>query len=268
MDIADLRERVIISTLALGGFRSGTLVKLQYRHVQRDLEKGVIPLHIHVEAEITKGKYGDYDTFLGQEAAEYLKVYLQARKIGSRELRTPQEQLTSESPLIRNAHSAAPKPITTTQIHRIIHQLYRQAGLLSKGNGRRYALRGHSLRKYFRTQLAALGMNTDYIEYMMEHKVSTYHGVQMKGVEFLRRQYQACNLSIRPKTKISKVEMVKAFAQGLGLDPEEILSREALARPHRTIISGPEREREDLHILSYAIKDLIKQEIAADSKTV
>ena len=42
----------------------------------------------------------------------------------------------------------------------------------------------------------------------------------------------------------------------------------ALARPHRTIICGSEREREDLYILSYAIKDLIKQEIAADSKTV
>jgi integrase len=68
MDIADLRERVIISTLALGGFRIGTLEKLLYRHVQRDLEKGITPVHIHVEAEITKGKYDDYDTVLGQEA--------------------------------------------------------------------------------------------------------------------------------------------------------------------------------------------------------
>ena len=68
--------------------------------------------------------------------------------------------------------------------------------------------------------------------------------------------------------KVSKIDMVKAFAQGLGLDPEEILSREALARPHRTILSGQEREQEDFQILSHAIKDLIKQEIAADSKTV
>src|SRR4030067_2501403 len=59
LDIADLRERVIITMLALGGFRIGTLVKLQYRHVKRDLEKGIIPIHIHVEAEITKGKYHD-----------------------------------------------------------------------------------------------------------------------------------------------------------------------------------------------------------------
>jgi hypothetical protein len=62
--------------LALSGFWIGTLAKLQYRHVKRNLEKGTIPVHIHIEAEITKGKYHDYDTFLGQEAAEYLKAYL------------------------------------------------------------------------------------------------------------------------------------------------------------------------------------------------
>jgi integrase len=39
IDIADLRLKVIVSMLALGGFRIGTLVKLQYRHVKRDLEK-------------------------------------------------------------------------------------------------------------------------------------------------------------------------------------------------------------------------------------
>ncbi|HDQ06122.1 MAG TPA: hypothetical protein ENN36_05310, partial [Candidatus Bathyarchaeota archaeon] len=73
IELADVREKVIVSMLALGGFRIGTLVKLQYRHVKRDLEKMNTPIHIHVEAEITKGKYHDYDAFIGQEAAEYLR---------------------------------------------------------------------------------------------------------------------------------------------------------------------------------------------------
>ncbi|MGF3536933.1 MAG: tyrosine-type recombinase/integrase, partial [Candidatus Bathyarchaeia archaeon] len=80
LDIADLRERVIITMLALGGFRIGTLVKLRYRHVKRDLEKQATPIHVHVEAEITKGKYHDYDTFLNQEAAQYLRDYLDIRR--------------------------------------------------------------------------------------------------------------------------------------------------------------------------------------------
>lgn len=80
LEIADLREKVIVSALALGAFREETLAKLQYRHVREDLEKGVVPIHIHVEAEITKGKYHDYDTFLGAEAAEYLKLYMEQRR--------------------------------------------------------------------------------------------------------------------------------------------------------------------------------------------
>lgn len=34
MDIADLREKLIVSLLSLSGVRVGTLVKLQYRHVK------------------------------------------------------------------------------------------------------------------------------------------------------------------------------------------------------------------------------------------
>src|SRR5208283_2983560 len=80
LDVADLREKVIVSILALGGFREGTLVRLRYRHVKEDLEKGTIPVHIQVESDITKGKYHDYDTFLGEEAVEYLRLYLEARR--------------------------------------------------------------------------------------------------------------------------------------------------------------------------------------------
>lgn len=73
IDLADLRGKVIVSLLALSGVRIGTLAKLQYRHVKHDLESGVVPVHVHIEAEITKGKYHDYDTFIGSEAVEYLK---------------------------------------------------------------------------------------------------------------------------------------------------------------------------------------------------
>jgi hypothetical protein len=34
-------EKVIVSMLALGGFREGTLVRLRHRHVREELEKGI-----------------------------------------------------------------------------------------------------------------------------------------------------------------------------------------------------------------------------------
>ena len=98
--------------LALGGFRIGTLIKLQYRHVRRDLEKGITPIHIHVESEITKGKYHDYDTFLSQEVADYLRAYLEIRRQGTQKI--PPEHIHDASPLIRNQQSKQVLPIATS----------------------------------------------------------------------------------------------------------------------------------------------------------
>lgn len=76
--------------------------------------------------------------------------------------------------------------------------------------------------------MASLGVQTDYIEYMMGHTISTYHDIRMKGIEFLRGIYAASGLSIRPKTIVGKVEAIKEIMRAWGLNPEEILTREAL----------------------------------------
>ena len=210
IEIANVREKVIISMLALGGFRIGTLVKLQYRHVKRDLEKMKSPIHVHVEAEITKGKYHDYDAFIGQEAAEYLRTYIDLRRQGSPTGRTPPENIHYESPLIRDKLHKYPRPITPGRLHQIVHDLYIKTNLINKKPlGRRYDLRTHSIRKFFRTQMAALGVDRDYIEYMMGHTISTYHDIKMKGMDFLRGIYNASGLSIKPKTRLSKIDALK-----------------------------------------------------------
>lgn len=142
LDMADLREKVIISMLALGGFREGTLVRLQYRHVREDLERGLVPLHIHVEPEITKGKYHDYDTFIGAEAVEYLKLYLQARRKGNLDARLQPEDIHDESPLICDIRSRTPRPIGEKRIYKTIHELYFKGGAPEAGSKwRLHALR-------------------------------------------------------------------------------------------------------------------------------
>jgi len=123
IEIGDIREKTIVSILALSGMRIGTLVKLEYRHVMKDLDAGRMPVHLHIESEIVKGKYGDYDTFLGKEAVKYLKTYLETRERGTRKI--PPETLYPNSPLIRNSRDHIPKPITESQVHRIIHKLYK-----------------------------------------------------------------------------------------------------------------------------------------------
>jgi len=53
----------------------------------------------------------------------------------------------------------------------------------------------------------------DYIEYMMGHTISAYNDVKMKGIEFPRNLYASSGLSIRPKTKISKIEQLKLIIE-------------------------------------------------------
>ena len=134
-----------------------------------------------------------------------------------------------------------------------------KAGIITTTGKIRYKLRAHSIRKYFRTQLGAIStIPRDYIEYMMGHKINTYNDIQMKGIEFLRNLYISSGLSIRSKTKLSKVDQLKMFAESLGLNPDEVLSRDAITRPHRTVID-PEQNK--IEVLNQAHKQAIIMEL-------
>jgi site-specific recombinase XerD len=267
LDIADLREKFIISAFALGGFREETFSKLTYRHIKEDLETNMVPLHIHIEAEITKGKYGDYDTFLGPEAVNYLKLYLDQRRQGNNDYRQDKnrrylkpEELTDNSPLIRDASKNEVKGVTPKQIRKIIHDLYVQAGLIKPSMGRLYELRTHSIRKYFKTQMIALGVQEAYVDYMMGHIPDTYDDIQSLGIDKLRNIYSAAGLAIRPKTQHSKLETIKEMIRALGENPEQILTRDALAQ-------GATTDKQDigdhqLAVLRNQLRQLIKEESA------
>ncbi len=258
LQVADLRGKVIISMLALGGFRAGTLCQLKYRHVKHDLERGIEPIHIHVEAEITKGKYGSYDTFIGAEAVEYLRLYLEARRRGSYSGKLPPETITDDTPLIREHKSPEPRPLTRHGLLHIVRKIYHDAGLSYERRGRRYVLRPHSLRKFFRTQLAAKGVPADYIEYMMGHRVSTYHDIRMKGVEFLRRIYAQADLRIRPREKADIYSFIEDILRSRGFQVDRELLRRAIVEPHRTVITGEEERR---RLIREAFLEMLRREL-------
>jgi site-specific recombinase XerD len=257
LDISDLRQKVIVTMLAHGGFREGTLAQLQYRHVKHDLEAGITPVHIHVEADITKGKYHDYDTFIGTEAVNYLKKYLDHRRTGTRY--TQPETITDTSPLIRDEGKAEPKGIMSKQIRTVVHNLYVKAGIATKSLGRFYDLRTHSIRKYFKTQMIAANVQSDYVDYFMGHTIDTYHDIQNVGIDKLRNVYSAAGLAIQTKTKVSQLEILKEMARSLGLNPEQALSREFLMQG--AITEKTDVEERQLGFLRDQIKQLLKEEI-------
>ncbi|MCW4038521.1 MAG: site-specific integrase [Candidatus Bathyarchaeota archaeon] len=259
IDIAPIKGKTVVSILALSGIRIGTLVKLTYGHVRQDLEAGIAPVHIHVEAEITKGKYGAYDTFLGAEAIQYLKAYLDMRRQGTEKI--PPEVLTDDSPLIRNECRNVVIPVSGAGITTLVHKLLFRASIIVKGEAKRYCVRPHSIRKYFKTQLEYLRtIPTEYIEYMMGHRISIYNSI---AVEQLRNLYASSGLSIRPKTQLSKIERLKMFAESLGLNPDEVLTRDALVKPHRTVVDPESRK---IEVLNDALKHAILMELRTASQ--
>jgi len=255
IEVASLREKAIIAMLATGGFRIGTLLKLKYKHVKEDLEANRTPVHIHVEAEITKGRYADYDTFINEEAAHYLKLYLDKRRRGTEKI--PPEVITDESPLfavVNVKRGLSVKALSYQATYENLFHLFSSTGLSSK-RGKMYEVRIHSIRKFFRTQLEALGVPRDYVEYMMGHKLSTYHDVEMKGVEFLRNVYAAANLRIYPKEKASLADVLKEIIRSRGEDPSKYLRTEII--PNADIIT-PEVE---VDVYARAVWEMLRKEV-------
>jgi 5S rRNA maturation endonuclease (ribonuclease M5) len=69
-------------------------------------------------------------------------------------------------------------------------------------------------------------------------------------------------LSIRPKTKLSQIDQIKRYIQSFGLDPNTVLSKDALAMPHRTVVDIEQRQSEALNqALKQAIIKELKQSI-------
>ena len=255
LEVADLRGKVAVSILALSGMRVGTLARLRLRHLEPDLSQGVIPVCIRVPAELNKGQYCSYYTFIGEEAVRYLKLYLEQRRQGTR--RVPPEDITPDSPVIRTRDRSF-KPVSAKRLYKIVSKLFRRAGLLREPRlGRRYQLCAHSLRKYFKTQLAARGVPPEFVEFMMGHKTSTYLDVKSKGVEFLRSLYAASGISIKPQTRLSRIEVLKELVRSLGFNPEEVLVKHLLEKPHRTLVTSEDQ----LEALREAIRQAVKKEI-------
>jgi hypothetical protein len=57
-----------------------------------------------------------------------------------------------------------------------------------------------------------------------------------ESIEFLRTIYSSRGLSIRPKMQLSKIETPKRNHTFLRIEPEEILTCDALSQPNRTVI--------------------------------
>jgi len=263
IDVAGLREKAMIAVLATSGMRIGTLLRLKYRHVREDLEANRMPIHIHCEVEIMKGKYKDCDTFINDEAVHWLKLYIEGRRRGTEKILP--EEITDDSPLfcvakVKRDHDKAVlsiSPITYNGVYSMMRSVFTRAGLTAKA-GKFFDIRIHSVRKYFRTQLQTLGADPEVTESMMGHKISTYLDLESKGLDYIRGIYSAANLRIQQQQKASLKDLIREMIIARGEDPSRYL-KEGIG-PAMDIIT-PERETE---IYAKAVWEILRKDVVED----
>jgi hypothetical protein len=68
-------------------------------------------------------------------------------------------------------------------------------------------------------------------------------------------------LSIKPKTRISKIDALKEIIHAWGLNPDEILTKEAFTKPNATVIGQEQVENNQIRQLSIALKQEMLKEI-------
>jgi len=68
----------------------------------------------------------------------------------------------------------------------------------------------------------------------------------------------ARGLSVKPKTKISKMGQLKLIIEAWGLNPNEILTKEALSSPHKRLVDSQDNE---IQFLNQTLKQAIVKEL-------
>jgi len=215
-----LRDKAIIAILVTSGLRIGTLLQLKYKHVMEDLEANRIPCMIRVDADITKGKYAPYITFMNEEAVYYLKLYFDERRRGSKYI--PPENITPETPLFVTRRRN-PEPLNYQAFREMFKRIIRKMNVDKRGHRYRYSI--HSLRKFFKTQMLARGVEGALVDFWMGHVTDAYTRFRDMDVDWMRNKYLSANLRIREaKTDERQLkELLKSIVRQYGYDPERFI---------------------------------------------
>lgn len=187
------RDKAVILCLFQSGLGVGDLVALDYRDIKKEFEEETLPLCL----ELTRKKTGVvFKTFLGRDAAHYLKLYLQTRG-----------KLEEDAPLF--AMWGSERRVTTGAIEKRFRDLALKLGYINHGDDSYNPCRPHSLRSAFRSQLTGEAADS-LIEFWMGHAIGEEKRAYLNlPVEKLRERYMGFEqfLAIEKTSKQERAEI-------------------------------------------------------------
>ena len=148
-----------------------------------------IPIQIITQKSKTTAK-----TFIGEEAIEAIKEYLDERRKGSqrrlnREYIHP-ETITKKSPLFRTNELGSVKRMTRGGVSNMLKFHCQRTG--------EKRLSAHSFRKYLQTQLEAAGVHPNWIDQILGHRlINSRDSYSLPSDEELRDAYEKAYSQLR-----------------------------------------------------------------------
>lgn len=175
------RNKKTINAMVLflkdSGLRVSDARLFNYGDISERLKRGdeFISLKTITQKQKTVAK-----TFIGYEAIHAFKIYLEARQQGSRHV--PPENSTDKSPLFRTWESGKVKRILRHSFSSVIRSAFLR---VNEPN-----ITAHSLRKYVQTNLERGGVNVNWIDQILGHKLINSRDAYSKPTdEQLREAY-------------------------------------------------------------------------------
>ena len=215
------RNRAIILCMFQSGLGITALRNLNYRHVKEQLEKNRISIRIRITSRISKkASQAPFYTFLGAEACDALRAYINERKrkiYKMREKRTNVRELTANSPLFASEGKNVPfgDRMAVSSIWRVVKDSAERAGLQKE------KIQPNCLGKAFEAELNRSLVDEETKKYLMGNPIQ---GLKY-NVNKVEQKYLICNFS---RTELSKLTIVREFVQSLGIKELETKIQTAL----------------------------------------
>jgi integrase/recombinase XerD len=188
MSLADPRKRAIMMLLKDSGISREDIVILKYGDIQNEFEASKDVIHVRL---VRQKEQLEYETFIGKNAIESLKAYLQCRKANG-------EQITKDSPLIATVSNKAMNP---EGLSTIFVRFSKKAGFLTSP---------HRFRKYFESHMG-LSAPSILVKYWMGHSLGVEKSYFIPPLEKQREAYAQAykEIDISEKPEINELERRK-----------------------------------------------------------
>jgi site-specific recombinase XerD len=187
MNVADVRERSFMMILKDSGISREDVVTLRYKDIKSEYEANKEVIHVRT---VRQKEQIEYDTFIGRNAIECLKAYLDYRqRMG--------ETINDETPLLATLSG---KPLSATALSQVFVRLSEKVGFMTSP---------HRFRKFFESHLG-LSAPSILVKSWMGHALGVEKAYFIPPLEKQREKYIEAYKEIDLyKTETSEVETTK-----------------------------------------------------------